>query len=111
MVEGVSSAIQQVNLVNLKNAYIGFQRLSNQIAQDYLLPHHMTHISSRIYENEKDFQVIIALQTKLRPAKHLNDYPVKVNIEEDLASAEVCGQAGVWVLGGVGFRGGDGGVI
>lgn len=56
----------------------------------------MTHISSRIYENEKDFQIIIALQTKLRPAKHLNDYPVKVNIEEDLASAEVRANTRLW---------------
>src|SRR5688572_9555040 len=56
----------------------------------------MSHISSRIYENEKDFQVMIDLTAKVRPPEHLTDYPVKVNIEENLASAEIRAKTRLW---------------
>jgi len=47
----------------------------------------MNHITRRIYEDEKDFQIILDLIARLRPAKHLNDYPGKVDMEEKIASA------------------------
>ena len=56
----------------------------------------MSAITSRIYENEKDFQVIIDLLNKLRPAEHRNDYPVKVDIEENLASESICANTRLW---------------
>ncbi len=56
----------------------------------------MSHITSRIYKDEKDFQIIIDLLTKVRPAEHLNDYPVKVDIEENLASADVRANTRLW---------------
>jgi GNAT superfamily N-acetyltransferase len=56
----------------------------------------MSPITSRIYENEKDFQIIIDLLTKLRPAEHLNDYPVKVDIEENLASESIRANTRLW---------------
>ncbi len=56
----------------------------------------MSHVSSRIYESEKDFQIILDLLTKVRPATHLNDYPVKVDIEENLASEEIRGNTRLW---------------
>lgn len=59
-------------------------------------PLNMNHITSRIYEDEKDFQIIIDLLTKFRPAEHLNDYPVKVDIEENLASASACANTRIW---------------
>ena len=46
----------------------------------------MTVISSRLYEGEKDFQTMLDLMNKVRPASHASDYPVKVDIEENLAT-------------------------
>jgi len=46
----------------------------------------MPAISSRLYEGEKDFQTMLDLMNKVRPASHANDYPVKVDIEESLAN-------------------------
>jgi ribosomal protein S18 acetylase RimI-like enzyme len=56
----------------------------------------MSHISSRIYQEEKDFQIIIDLLAKVRPQEHLNDYPVRVNIEENLASADIRANTRLW---------------
>ena len=56
----------------------------------------MSHITSQIYKDEKDFQVIIDLLTKVRPPEHINDYPVKVDIEENLASADVRANTRLW---------------
>ena len=56
----------------------------------------MSHITCRIYEDEKDFQVILDLIARVRPPKHLNDYPGRVDIEENLASAEVRANTRLW---------------
>lgn len=56
----------------------------------------MGQLSSRIYQAEKDFQIILDLMTSIRPAEHLNDYPVKVDIEENLASAVTRGNTRLW---------------
>jgi hypothetical protein len=56
----------------------------------------MSHVSSRIYESEKDFQIILDLLTKVRPSTHLNDHPVKVDIEENLASEEIRANTRLW---------------
>ncbi len=60
----------------------------------------MSHITSRIYKDEKDFQIIIDLLTKVRPPEHLNDYPIKVDIEENLASADVRANTRLWFADG-----------
>ena len=52
--------------------------------------------SSRIYKDEKDFEAIIDLLLKTRPTEHLTDYPVKVNIEENLASAATRANTRLW---------------
>ena len=59
----------------------------------------MSRISHRIYEDEKDFQIIIGLIAKVRPPEHLNDYPVKVDIEENLVSAAVRANTRLWFDG------------
>jgi mycothiol synthase len=59
----------------------------------------MTTISSRLYEGEKDFQIMLDLMHKVRPASHANDYPVKVNIEENLASEEIRAHTKLWFDG------------
>ncbi len=56
----------------------------------------MSHISSRLYEDEKDFQIILDLLARLRPPEHLSDYPVKVDIEENLASAAIRLNTRLW---------------
>lgn len=56
----------------------------------------MTPISSRRYEGEKDFQIMLDLLNKLRPASHINDFPVKVHIEENLAVEEIRANARLW---------------
>jgi len=56
----------------------------------------MNHISSRIFAGEKDFQIMVDLLTTVRPPEHLNDYPVKVDIEENLASAVVRANTRLW---------------
>jgi len=56
----------------------------------------MSNITSRVYENEKDFQTIINLLTKVRPPERLNDYPTKVNIEENLAWENVRANTRIW---------------
>ena len=59
----------------------------------------MSAISSRLYENEKDFQTMLDLMNKVRPASHASDYPVKVDIEENLAVEEVRANAKLWFDG------------
>lgn len=56
----------------------------------------MSHISSRLYQGGKDFQAILELLNRVRPAEHLNDYPVKVDIEENLASETVRTNTRLW---------------
>lgn len=56
----------------------------------------MSQITSRLYEGEKDFQIILDLLTKVRPPTHLNGYPVKVDIEENLASETVRANTRLW---------------
>ncbi len=53
-------------------------------------------ISSRLYEDEKDFQIILDLIQKTRTVAHLNDYPVKVDIEENLASETIRANTRLW---------------
>jgi ribosomal protein S18 acetylase RimI-like enzyme len=45
-------------------------------------------------------RVILDLIAKTRPAKHINDYPVKVDIEENLASAVVRSNTRLWFENG-----------
>lgn len=52
-----------------------------------------------MYKDEKDFQAIIDLLLKTRPIEHLTDYPVKVNIEENLASAATRANTRLWFNG------------
>jgi len=59
----------------------------------------MPPISSRLYEGEKDFQTMIDLQNKIRPASHINDYPGKVDIEENLAVEEIRANTKLWFDG------------
>jgi mycothiol synthase len=59
----------------------------------------MTTISNRLYEGEKDFQTMLDLLNKIRPASHASDYPVKVDIEENLAVEEVRANVRLWFDG------------
>jgi GNAT superfamily N-acetyltransferase len=59
----------------------------------------MPTISSRLYEGEKDFQIMIDLLNKIRPASHADDFPVKVNIEENLAVEEIRANTKLWFDG------------
>ncbi len=59
----------------------------------------MTTISSRLYEGEKDFQTMLDLMNRIRPAIHANDFPVKVNIEENLAIEEIRANIKLWFYG------------
>lgn len=56
----------------------------------------MNRITSRIYEGEKDIEIMTGLITKVRSPEHLNHYPAKVNLEEDLASAAVRANTRLW---------------
>ena len=56
----------------------------------------MNQVSSRIYENEKDFQIILNLSRRVRSRKHLYDYPGNVDIEENLYSAKVRANTRLW---------------
>ena len=58
--------------------------------------HDMSSIASRIYQNEKDLQIILDLMTKIRSPEHINDYPVKVDIEENLMSAKIRANTRLW---------------
>lgn len=56
----------------------------------------MSQISSRIYESEKDFQIIVDVLTKFRPAMHSSDFPQKTDIEEKLALEEIRANTHLW---------------
>ena len=56
----------------------------------------MSLLSSRTYQGQKDLQTILELTAKVRPPEHLDDYPVKVDIEENLASPVVRANTRVW---------------
>jgi GNAT superfamily N-acetyltransferase len=56
----------------------------------------MNHITGRLYKDEKDFQTLIDLLTALRPPEHLDAYPVRVDIEENLASDQVRANTRLW---------------
>ncbi len=56
----------------------------------------MSNISRRAYESENDFQTILDLIARIRPAKNLNDYPGKVDVEENLASATIRANTRLW---------------
>ncbi len=59
----------------------------------------MNHITTRIYENEKDFQFLIDLSARIRPREYVNEYPRKVDLEENLASATVRAHTRLWLDG------------
>ncbi len=56
----------------------------------------MNHITSRLYQGEKDFHVMIDLIVRLRTPERLSDYPDKVNLEENLASAAIRTNTRLW---------------
>jgi GNAT superfamily N-acetyltransferase len=56
----------------------------------------MNPISSRLYKDEKDFQIMVDLLLAVRPRAYLNDYPIKVDIEENLVSAVVRANTRLW---------------
>jgi ribosomal protein S18 acetylase RimI-like enzyme len=59
----------------------------------------MRHLTTRIYKDEKDIQIILDLIARVRPAKYLNDYPVKMDIEENLAMAAIRERTRFWFDG------------
>jgi GNAT superfamily N-acetyltransferase len=59
----------------------------------------MSPITSRTYKDKTDFQIILDLLIRVRPVDHINDYPVKVDLEENLASAEICANTRLWFDG------------
>ncbi len=59
----------------------------------------MTTISSRLYEGEKDFQTMIDLLNRIRPASRINEFPNKTSIEENLASEEIRANTKLWFDG------------
>ena len=56
----------------------------------------MSNISSRSYNSQEDFQIIIDLLSQLRPSERINEYPTKVDIEENLASETVRANTRLW---------------
>jgi ribosomal protein S18 acetylase RimI-like enzyme len=56
----------------------------------------MSHISSRLYQDKNDLQPIIDFTFKVRPTDHLKDYPVKADLEENLASPELQANTLLW---------------
>jgi mycothiol synthase len=56
----------------------------------------MIHLLSRLYEGEKDIQTILDLISRIRPPKYLYNYPVKTDIEENLASAATRADTRLW---------------
>jgi mycothiol synthase len=60
----------------------------------------VSHITSRVYAGKKDFQLMVDLIAKVRPREYLNSYPIKVDIEENLASAIVRLNTRLWLDGG-----------
>ena len=56
----------------------------------------MSNITSLAYKGEDNFQIIIDLLTKYRHMEHRNDYPLKVDIEENMASETVRANTRIW---------------
>src|SRR5215208_6068551 len=56
----------------------------------------MIHILTRLYKDEKDIQTILDLILRIRPPKYLYNYPVKADIEENLASAATRANTRLW---------------
>ncbi|MGE5377554.1 MAG: GNAT family N-acetyltransferase [Bacteroidota bacterium] len=56
----------------------------------------MSQITSHNYQGKNDFQIIVDLSARVRPLEHRNDYPLKVDIEEALASAVVRANTRLW---------------
>jgi mycothiol synthase len=54
----------------------------------------MNQISSRNYQ--EDFQLIVDMLTKFRPAKHISDFPQKTDIEEKLAVEMIRANTRLW---------------
>lgn len=56
----------------------------------------MSNITSRIYESQKDLQIILAGLTRFRPAKYISDFPQPADIEEKFALETVRANARLW---------------
>ncbi|HNE68035.1 MAG TPA: GNAT family N-acetyltransferase [Anaerolineales bacterium] len=56
-------------------------------------------IISRLYEGPNDFQTMLNLLAKIRPAARMNDFPVKVDIEENMANEEIRANTRLWFEG------------
>jgi mycothiol synthase len=56
----------------------------------------MSPITSQIYEDDKDFQIILDLTSRVRPSQYINDYPGKVDLEEKIASATARANTRLW---------------
>lgn len=59
----------------------------------------MKHTSSRMYQDKRDFQVMVDLLSAVRPREHLHDFPIKMDIEENLASEIVRANTRLWFDG------------
>lgn len=59
----------------------------------------MRTISSRTYVDEKDFKIMLDLLAAVRPPEHLNDYPGRVDIEENLAAPAIRNNTRLWFDG------------
>lgn len=57
------------------------------------------NVTSRLYEGEKDFQTMLNLLAKIRPAARMNDFPVRVNIEEGMANEQIRANTRLWFEG------------
>jgi mycothiol synthase len=56
----------------------------------------MSHVTSRNYKEEKDFQSIIDFTAQARLPKYRNDYPARVDLEEAFASVIVPKNTRLW---------------
>jgi GNAT superfamily N-acetyltransferase len=56
----------------------------------------MNAIVRRPYEGEKDFEIMLELMARARPAAHAADYPAKVDIEENLSVEKIRATVKLW---------------
>lgn len=56
----------------------------------------MSPTTSRLYEDQKDFQFMIDLIARARPAAYRNEYPRTTDLEENLASPAVRANTRLW---------------
>jgi hypothetical protein len=56
----------------------------------------MSQISRRIYRDKADLPIMLDLIANLRPAAYRNNYPVRADIEEILASAAIRANTRLW---------------